>query len=1416
MEWQRDLPYDHSVVDLLVPAVPTEADIQQLLRDTEEKLKLNACSVEQSLKELQSKMGDQWGGERPSSPSDILQWFNPRNPNGIKPTATAQPELLDFYRALQQYLRSEESRAEEVVLQLLVNISCQCGVSFPSPSPLTSQLCTPVLPTVFCTVRDDPGQELQDAWEDLRLQLQRHLLERLDEAHAGGVAMGESGVVESQGDGEEEGEDVEASRVPKRALLLQQLLFLYPEAEVLARYQRLRTRAVQSLIQATQASGPAAGERGFQRLATGMEAAVVPLCSMISEDLHVLNCVGVEPGATLGFLNQAYLGTLSLELGTLMEREVEGAQKDNTAPQGKGGRRLSRSKATVVPQEPVRKARNFCLTSHQLGCLTRLASTLLELERRVEELAADQAFPQEPVRKARNFCLTSHQLGCLTRLASTLLELERRVEELAADQAFLISPGEASFSSRVLKKSKEEPETAAPEDGSSSVHHHHASPGPSLNFTEAVASSLEFGWRGAFADLAPQMAHCVRVLLEDVCARSLQKEEASRANSAALPLGNVPRRRGIALTCLEPESPKMIAKFCADVIEELDNLLPLAMVACGDPLLPVRHSFLEVCGSVAQALLARLQERAREVPHHAPFQNLSGLLATSIYLGQLLELYRTELSDEEAAAAAAMPVVQLPTQQCLELSSALQEQLTGYCVSTCASCLLLDAESHYWADVKPFYEDERCSFSIQMWHYFLAGVRSDLWRALSPEVARCVLAQVLCESLQPLVQRYSHARPSYGRVQQVRLDISSILLCVQQMLWSVCEGPGELLASEAKSSSTLPGSSSAADWLSGVHGLCTQLLDVLVVVTAPLPLLYGIFQSGPKSPAVHAAQTVDDLNNGAGAPTNGETEPGDLGLSDAYWLSVINPVVFPEHSLKDGVGSEVCCLWLLRLVCAGPGVSSSLLLTTLLHTDCLLLRTLMKESGLCVVEVEEVEGSAERLEAADRFLEAVVSLLASLSKAPRALTQVLEPYLDKRQLWEQLHNNTDSEKSADSVVLRCIRRLVSRPVEGLLRQLVHIVQASDDWPGSLLQRDAPDCLLSKVPKGWNYSPHDAKGKDPNKATGKTIAIQALSFVFTNLPAAVSSLPLPIRFLFAEAEERLPRDSSRQLRPTAGLLPWALLGCLCRGLEDAEALERLAAQPLERGAKERLALLSECLQASVGQPKGGAPKAAAHTALRSLEERRPKWIAGQLHKARKLCCKSMFERLESEGLQERGGGGGGGGGVSAPSAAAAVTVTSVTAAEAGELRTHLMALESSHQAGGSLHLQHIHHIITHNQELLWHKLSAPFMPDEELPQSSFSSVTFDLSEETTPGTAPQFNPLTEFNHFGYEKFDQAALCQREWAWAALLPAFQAMSGPTFTTLLQNRWEMQQDADLEDEEKVLVDHLRNTWLTPRPDP
>ena len=55
----------------------------------------------------------------------------------------------------------------------------------------------------------------------------------------------------------------------------------------------------------------------------------------------------------------------------------------------------------------------------------------------------------------------------------------------------------------------------------------------------------------------------------------------------------------------------------------------------------------------------------------------------------------------------------LPIQKCWDLSSSLQDQLACYCLSVCASSLLHDAESHHWADPKPFYEvRERCFGSV--------------------------------------------------------------------------------------------------------------------------------------------------------------------------------------------------------------------------------------------------------------------------------------------------------------------------------------------------------------------------------------------------------------------------------------------------------------------------------------------------------------------------------------------------------------------------------------------------------------------------------------------------------------------------------------------------------------------------------
>lgn len=94
-----------------------------------------------------------------------------------------------------------------------------------------------------------------------------------------------------------------------------------------------------------------------------------------------------------------------------------------------------------------------------------------------------------------------------------------------------------------------------------------------------------------------------------------------------------------------------------------------------------------------------------------------------------------------------------------------------------------------------------------------------------------------------------------------------------------------------------------------------------------------------------------------------------------------------------------------------------------------------------------------------------------------------------------------------------------------------------------------------------------------------VTIQALSFIFTNLPAVLASVPLPIRYLFLVAEKQLSQHS-RQLRPV-GLPVWTLLNCLIQGLEDPDLLEKTSGLTLDRGANETLSLLAECLQAVVG-------------------------------------------------------------------------------------------------------------------------------------------------------------------------------------------------------------------------------------------
>ncbi|KAM6930280.1 uncharacterized protein KIAA0825 homolog [Xenentodon cancila] len=1290
MEWPADFPEDHAFVGLLLPGVSTDLDFEQLLKDTEEKLNLNASSIEQQLKELQVKMGDSKTGDRPPSPTECLQWFSFRAQSNVKRVSTGQPELMDFFRALQQHLGSEERAKEEVTLQLLLHLSAHCGVCFPctpssscSSTSSHSQLAGSSVNMVH-TVRDDISLEIQDVWDAVRLQLRHYLMDQMlcrSPHYPGSKRLSTQTILE-------------------RVHCLQQLFFLYPEWEVLIHYQSLRRKYVQSILQSSLCFSPG-GETGFDRLATNLCCAVPHLTQALTEELQVLSRL-LDPHTILGFLNVAYFSTVAQELTSQIERECETVQRDNTAPSSKIKKYSARSRATVAPMELPTKSRSFSLTSHQLKALT--------------------------------------QLACI------LLRFESDVRELVTNVTFINCTGDTPCVKGILKKSREDSNTTT--EGKKSTAEKPPTP---------EAQTLEFNWRSAFRGLVPHMEHCVKVVLDDVYTKNLQQEEALHSSGqTSVSLSPVTGDSGSSthlkedssFNYSERETPKMIAKFCGAIMIELDALLPLAE-ACRDSfLLEVRLSFVEACGRAAFSLLGRLQERALEVPSSAPLNNLPALLATCIYVHQRLEHYSARLKDSDTTAAK-IPLTLLPIQHYHDTVVALRDQLTSYCVQICLTCILQDAESHDWMDPKPFYEGERCSFSLQMWFYFLCGLRSDLWTVLPAELAKDVLGQVLSETLQVLVQRYARVRASYKRHLQIRYDITALLLYVEHLMWSVCESPEALVLFNPSSEITII--SGGSDWPYQIHSLCDQLLTILIIVTAPLSLLYRTFLINASMES--AGQQPD--------------------IPVVRWLNAINPKLFTEEVIRDGLMGQAALACQLKLLTSDPGHSPKLLLRMLLYKDCHLPRILLENSYFC--QESGVEMPTENCKGGDDFIVALFSLFSCLNKIPKALTQALQPYLERAHLWEHLYTLPDKTQAVP-VVINCVRAMVTKSTNSILVHLVSMVlgwQAADESSAAVFKQNVPESILCKIPKDWNYATPEEKDAGTKRVISS--AIQALSFIFTNLPLAVASLPLPIRFLFQVAEKHLSQYS-RQLR-SVGLLLWALLGCLIQGLDNPDTLEQISGLALNCGAKDRLSLLAECLQAAMSIQQKGVPKPTVHKVLQALEEKRPKWITMQLQKARKLCADSVFEQG---------------------------TERTVAAAELTEQKIGLMLLEVCHKAGGSSYLRQIYHIIRGNEELLMSKLSGDLDFSSEPPLL----VNFDVGSKER-ANASCFNPLLQFDHVGRKKLDQSAVVEWAWDWPRVLPAYKGMSQMTFKRLLANRWDMQESAELEDGARAMVEELQKAF-------
>lgn len=174
--------------------------------------------------------------------------------------------------------------------------------------------------------------------------------------------------------------------------------------------------------------------------------------------------------------------------------------------------------------------------------------------------------------------------------------------------------------------------------------------------------------------------------------------------------------------------------------------------------------------------------------------------------------------------------------QYMEVSELLESslaQLVEYQVNLMATTILHDTDSQRWTDGRAFYEDERISHNVQMWWYYLQGLKMDFWTSLPPKAAQSVLANIFEKTLSILTVRYTSISPAEIRRRQFKGDIHSILLISSEVLQWISVSVEQYF--DFKSTMTM-----SNVVIRSIHLKCRMLIETLAVVASPLHVLYKI------------------------------------------------------------------------------------------------------------------------------------------------------------------------------------------------------------------------------------------------------------------------------------------------------------------------------------------------------------------------------------------------------------------------------------------------------------------------------------------------------------------------------------------------------------------------------------------------
>lgn len=192
-----------------------------------------------------------------------------------------------------------------------------------------------------------------------------------------------------------------------------------------------------------------------------------------------------------------------------------------------------------------------------------------------------------------------------------------------------------------------------------------------------------------------------------------------------------------------------------------------------------------------------------------------------------------------------------------------------------------------------------------MWWLYVQGTKQDLWNSVPPNMAKRVLAGMLNETLSILAVRYAQVVPSQARNILVLVDISNLLLCVADILPSVCESGEEYAGLNVTKLSKS---------IRDIHCKCQELFIILLMRGIPLGSLYKNLRKGPSSLQIFR-------------PRDGSSSP---------WIQFALPTILTSDeknrwaNKSSEFGQKAAIAFELKVLLNSPQANWSLLLKTLL------------------------------------------------------------------------------------------------------------------------------------------------------------------------------------------------------------------------------------------------------------------------------------------------------------------------------------------------------------------------------------------------------------------------------------------------------------------------------------------------------